>query len=56
MPKDDKKTMPTTPPRELPMPKYGYQRSNGGSVSSTYRTAEAQKVAPVHHLQNVVFS
>lgn len=55
MPKDDKKIMTTTPPKELPMPTYGYQRAQLGSVSSTYRTVEAQKAEPVHHLQNVVF-
>ncbi len=56
MPKDvRKKPMPTPSPKELPMPTYGYQRAQGGSVSSTYRAVDAQKPAPVQHLQNVVF-
>ena len=55
MPKEDTKTMPKTPPKELPMPKYGYQRSQGSSVSSTYRAAEAQKAAPANYLQNISF-
>lgn len=55
MPEDDKRTAPMTPPKELPMPKYGYQRNQGGSASSAYRSEATRKAEPVHHLQNVVF-
>jgi len=54
MPKDDKQAT-MTPPKELPMPKYGYQRSHGGSVSSAYKSDDARKAAPAHSLQNITF-
>ena len=55
MPKDDKAVAQTTPPKELPMPKYGYQKSECGSVSSRYKDEESRKAEPVHHLNNVHF-
>jgi len=55
MPEEHKKPMPVSPPKELPMPKYGYQRAQGGCVSSTYRNDEARKAEPADHLQNIFF-
>lgn len=41
--------------KELPMPKYGYQRPQGGSISSAYRSAEERRREPELQLQNVSF-
>ncbi|WP_430422939.1 hypothetical protein [Phenylobacterium sp.] len=55
MPKDQKPMKKPTPPQELPMPKYDYQKSQGGSVSSRYKEDDAQSQVPAHILQNVHF-
>lgn len=55
MPKDDKEMTLKAPPQELPMPKYAYQKPQGGSVSSAYRSEEERRREPVHQLQNVQF-
>lgn len=55
MPKDAKKLAPKPQPKELPMPKYGYQRPQGGSVSSAYRATEERRREPELQLHNVQF-
>lgn len=56
MPKDEKPvTEPTRRPQELPMPKYNYQKPQGGSVSSRYKGDDAQEKEMPHALQNVQF-
>jgi hypothetical protein len=55
MPKDEKPMTRLNPPQELPMPKYNYQKAQGGSVSSQYKDDEARKQEPTHELHNVRF-
>ena len=55
MPKDEKIVPKSNPPQELPMPKYGYQTPQGGSVSSRYREDDTRPKEPAHALQNIRF-
>jgi hypothetical protein len=56
MPEEAKKLTAKTQPKELPMPKYGYQRQQGGSVSSAYRATDERKREPELQLHNIQFS
>lgn len=56
MPKDEKE-MPVRPePQQLPMPKYDYQKPEGGSISAPYRGEPKRECAPANALQSVHFA
>lgn len=56
MRKDDRQ-MPTRPqPEQLPMPRYDYQKAEGGSISSPYRGEQRPHEVPQNVLQAIHFA